>query len=53
MAAFTTRHRLNARMQRLVENALVLATDEPTALVVALLDSLDSEYEVESYRSFG
>ncbi len=44
--------RMNARVEDLIDEALALAPDERTAVVVALLDSLDGEDEATVARAW-
>lgn len=43
---------MNARVDHLIDEALALAPDERSAVVVALLDSLDGDDEVEATKAW-
>lgn len=43
---------MNARVDHLIDEALTLTPDERSALVVALLDSLESEAEAEVAKAW-
>ena len=52
MLATVRLHRMNARVDHLIEEALQLGPDERSAMVVALLDSLDGEDEASVAKAW-